>query len=113
MGDKVTDEERIESLGFVRSPQCPITVRNDNLTFQKQGLYGWVKTDAKFAKLWKSAASRYKIQKIELSVLNECLGDLIRERFLHSFGRMPTCPLKPFLFDPETRKDEKPKNVKL
>ncbi len=105
----MTDEEQIESLGFVRAPKCPITVRNDAIPMLKHWSPGEIQRDEHLARLWKNALKRYEAQKVKLSVLNECLCVVIRERFYRRFGRTPACSLAPFLFAPEETTEQKKK----
>ena len=102
----MTDEERIESLGFVKEPTCPLEIvrpaesrewlekksprRNRYRSRDKLGYIDWV------ARQW----DEFDRRKPDLDLLNQSLEKVIREEFRAKFSRDPTCNLEQFLYVP-------------
>lgn len=85
----MTDGERIESLGFVRSPHCPLRMMPPATMVHVSERARW------------DALINHKVQMEGIGILNQCLSELIHERFFRQFGRDPMCSLTPFLFATE------------
>lgn len=112
--NNIDDIARIEALGFVKNPRCPlpIVVPNESADwfnrewacmrrYRRQDKINYIKAvEREFDIL------RAKMP--DLEILNICLEEMITERFMTAYGRKPSCDLDKFLFTPGKSKLRRP-----